>query len=65
MKAFGSLNIDNPVTGRKQATNYEVITFQQGDALQQIIVFYQEGDIYATEVVKKVMDSAELKKTEE
>jgi len=65
MKAFGSLNINNPVTGSNQATNYEIITFQQGNALQQIIVFYQEGDNYASEIVKKVMDSAELKKTEE
>ena len=65
MKAFGSLNIENPVTSRVQSTNYEIITFQQGNALQQIIVFYQEDDNYAAKIVKKVMDSAELKKTEE
>lgn len=65
MKAFGSLNIKNPVTSRIESTNYEVITFQQESALQQIIVFYQEGDRYAEKIVKKVMDSAELKKTEE
>ena len=65
MKAFGSLNIKNPVTSRIESTNYEVITFQQESALQQIIVFYQEGDKYAEKIVKKVMDSAELKKTEE
>jgi len=65
MKAFGSLNVKNPVTSNMQSTNYEIITFQQGSALQQIIVFYQDGDSYAMEIVKKVMDSAELKKTEE
>ena len=65
MKAFGSLNIKNPVTSRIESTNYEIITFQQGSALQQIIVFYQENDNYAAKIVKKVMDSAELKKTEE
>jgi len=65
MKAFGSLYVKNPVTSNMQSTNYEIITFQQESALQQIIVFYQEGDSYATEIVKKVMDSAELKKTEE
>ena len=42
MKAFGSLNIKNPVTSRIESTNYEIITFQQGSALQQIMVFYQE-----------------------
>jgi len=65
MKAFGSLNVKNQVTSNMQSTNYEIITFQQGSALQQIIVFYQENDSYATKIVKKVMDSAELKKTEE
>jgi len=65
MKAFGSLNMKNPVTSRIVSTNYEIITFQQGSALQQIIVFYQEDDKYAEKIVKKVMDSAELKKTEE
>lgn len=65
MKAFGSLNIKNPLTSRIESANYEIITFQQGSALQQIIVFYQQDDKYAEKIIKKVMDSAELKKTEE
>ncbi len=65
MKAFGSLNIKNPITSRIITANYEIITFQQGNSLQQIIVFYQQGDKYAEQIVKKVMDSTELKKTEE
>jgi hypothetical protein len=65
MKAFGSLNVENPLTSRTVVANYEIITFQQENSLQQIIVFYQQGDNYAEEIVKKVLDSAELKKTEE
>jgi hypothetical protein len=65
MKAFGSLNITNPITSRIITANYEIITFQQGSSLQQIIVFYQQGDKYAEQIVKKVMDSTELKKAEE
>jgi hypothetical protein len=65
MKAFGSLNVENPLTSRTVVANYEIITFQQESSLQQIIVFYQQGDNYAEEIVKKVLDSAELKKTEE
>ena len=65
MKAFGSLNVENPLTSRTVVSNYEIITFQQENSLQQIIVFYQQGDNYAEEIVKKVLDSAELKKTEE
>ena len=65
MKAFGSLNVENPLTSRTVVANYEIITFQQENSLQQIIVFCQQGDNYAEEIVKKVLDSAELKKTEE
>jgi len=65
MKAYGSLNMKNPLTSRMQSTNYEIISFQQDNALQQLIVFYQEGDAYATKIVKKVIDSTELKKNEE
>jgi cbb3-type cytochrome oxidase subunit 3 len=65
MKAFGSLNVENPLTSRTVVSNYEIITFQQENSLQQIIVFYQQGDNYAEEIVKKVLNSAELKKTEE
>jgi hypothetical protein len=65
VKAFGSMNIAHPLTKRTLVANYEIITFKQENSLQQIIVFYQQGDKYAEEIVKKVLDSAELKKTEE
>jgi hypothetical protein len=65
MKAYGTLNIENPITKDTQATKYEILSFQQGAALQQIMVFYQEDDVYATKIVSQVVESIELKKTEE
>jgi hypothetical protein len=65
MKAFGSLNIKNPITNSMQATEYEILSFQQGNAIQQVMVFYQNDDKYAEQIITKVLDSLELKKTEE
>lgn len=65
MKAFGTLNINNPMTNKMQSTKYEILSIQQDDALQQVMVFYQEGDAYAEQIVIKVLDSVELKKTED
>lgn len=65
MKAHGSLNIKNPITGNMQSSKYEILSFQQGKALQQVMVFYQEDDVYAEQIVSQVLDSVELKKTEE
>lgn len=65
MKAFGSLNVKNPITGNMQSTQYEILSFEQGNALQQVMIFYQEDDVYAGKIVSQVLDSIELKKTEE
>jgi flagellar basal body-associated protein FliL len=65
MKAFGTLNIKNPITNTMQSTKYEILSFQQGSALQQVMVFYQKDDTYAQKIVNQVLDSIELKKTEE
>ncbi len=65
MKAFGTLNVKNPITDTMQSTKYEILSFQQENALQQVMVFYQEDDMYAGKIVSQVLDSIELKKTEE
>lgn len=65
MKAFGTLNINNPITNKKQSTKYEILSIQQDNALQQVMIFYQESDTYAAQIVARVLDSVELKKTED
>ncbi|MGB0896003.1 MAG: hypothetical protein ACPGU9_05225 [Flavobacteriaceae bacterium] len=65
MKAYGSLNIKNPVTSQVQSSQYQILSFQQGKAIQQVMVFYQEDDEYAEQIVTQVVDSIELKKTED
>lgn len=40
---------------------YEILLFGQGGGLQQIMIFHEEGDRYATELTDRVMNSVELK----
>lgn len=65
MKAYGTMTVENPLTKKKQQTKYEILSFSQENALQQLVIFYQEGDTYASQIVEKVLESVELKKSEE
>jgi hypothetical protein len=40
---------------------YEILLFGQEGGLQQIMIFHEEGDRYATELTERVMNSVELK----
>ncbi|MDC8005291.1 hypothetical protein POV27_14610 [Aureisphaera galaxeae] len=59
-KAYGSFNF--PMSNGKLAPkqNYEIIAFGQQGALQQIMVVSREDDVYAKQVVERIMNSVEL-----
>jgi hypothetical protein len=40
---------------------YEVLLFSQEGGLQQIMIFHEEGDRYANEIIDRVLNSVELK----
>lgn len=40
---------------------YEILLFGQEGGLQQIMIFHEEGDRYATELTERVINSVELK----
>lgn len=65
MKAFGSFNIETASGKSLVKSNYEIITFSQDGAIQQVIVVSKEGDTYAKDIVKRILDSVELKKLAE
>ena len=65
MKAYGTLNFEEPITKQKQEISYQILSFTQDDAIQQVLVFHQEGDKYAKEIVARIIASVELKKEEE
>jgi hypothetical protein len=44
---------------------YEMLLFSQEGGLQQIVVMYPEEDKYGEQIAERLINSVELKKTEE
>ena len=65
MKAFGSFNIESKPGKPLVKSNYEIVTFSQDGAIQQVIVVSKAGDTYAKDIIKRILDSVELKKLAE
>lgn len=65
LKAYGSFEIVNPVTKKTQKAKYHALLFGQQNGLQQIMVIHADGDKYAEDITKRVINSVELKKLSE
>jgi hypothetical protein len=48
---------DNKSVGREKLY-YEVVLFSQQGGLQQIMIFYEDGDSYANEIADRVMSQS-------
>lgn len=62
LKAYGTMTILNPVTKKSHKAYYELLFFKQDKGLQQIIIVHEEGDTYADQITKRVLNSVEFKK---
>jgi hypothetical protein len=60
IKGYGTFSrVNNKSIGREKLY-YEVVLFSQQGGLQQIMIFYEDGDSYANEIADRVMSSVEL-----
>ncbi len=60
LKTFGTLKITIPNVDYKISGEYALFVFANDNVLQQIIVTWPEDDIYADDMVKRIIDSIEL-----
>lgn len=64
-KAFGKFNVQISDTKvRKEASNYELLLFAQKEAVQQVLIIYQDDDRFAEGIKKRIIDSIELEISE-
>jgi flagellar basal body-associated protein FliL len=63
LKTFGSMSLD--IGGKLEQANYTIILFKAENVRQQIILQWRKNDVYANEMVERVLNSIELKKAEE
>ncbi len=60
IRIFGTLEMENPVTGNPQINEYEILNFAENNGFQQIMVIYNEGDTYAEEISGRIINSVEF-----
>jgi len=65
LETFGTLNIKVPNTDNVMNAQYALLMFSNENVLQQIIITWPQDDVYADEMVQRIIDSVELKQDEE
>lgn len=61
IKGYGTFTRINEGTRSSEKLYYELLLFSQDGGLQQIMIFHEEGDLYANEISERVLNSVELK----
>lgn len=64
LKIYGSADFPRPLSKEFQKGNYVILLFTNGNILQQVILVWQEDDVYASQIMERIMNSVELKKAE-
>lgn len=62
-KVFGTMTLKDPISGDNVKMYYEALFFGQQNGLQQVTVAHEDGDQYAKDIAKRILNSVELKKT--
>ncbi|MBD0836840.1 BatD family protein [Aestuariibaculum suncheonense] len=65
LKVFGTLDMPVPNTDRHETANYAILGFTAGSVIQQISLTWKQNDTYADQMVERILNSVELKKSEE
>ncbi|APG60710.1 BatD family protein [Christiangramia salexigens] len=60
LKVFGSLEVENPVTGEVIPNEYVILNFAEKGGFEQVIVIFNENDQYAQEISNRIINSVEL-----
>ncbi|HET8753505.1 MAG TPA: DUF4381 family protein [Salinimicrobium sp.] len=64
IRSFGSFVIEDSESGKEMEKEYSILNFGQQNGLQQIILIYDEEDIYADEITQRIIASVELNSAE-
>ena len=64
LKAYGTGEFPSSVPGKFREGNYVILAFTAENIVQQIMLVWEEEDVYADKIMDRVINSVELKKTE-
>ena len=64
LKAYGTGEFPTSVPGKFREGNYVILAFTAENIVQQIMLVWEEDDVYANKIMDRVINSIELKKAE-
>lgn len=64
LRAFGTYQHTNALTGKKTTVYYETYLFNQDGGLQQVSIQYEDGDAFGKQILERVLRSVEFKKVQ-
>ncbi|MDO5979148.1 hypothetical protein [Flavivirga spongiicola] len=65
LKVYGTLEMPVPNSEKIEKGKYVILAFTSENVVQQILLFWRESDVYADQIVERILNSIELKKAEE
>lgn len=65
LKTFGSADFNIPQTGKVVKGSYIILGFTKENILQQVVLIWEQDDVYADQIIDRVMSSIELLKLRE
>lgn len=65
IKTHGSFKFDRFKSGNFEVLKYVMFHFTSENVLQQILLTYPDNDIYANQIIERILNSVELKQAEE
>lgn len=60
LKVFGTMEVENPETGKVRQKEYAILNFGESNGFQQITIIHNEDDKYAEEITDRILGSVEL-----
>ncbi|TNJ47198.1 hypothetical protein KFZ70_04605 [Tamlana fucoidanivorans] len=64
LKVFGTMDALIPNTEQIEKGKYVILGFTSKNVIQQIMIFHKEEDVYAAQMVERILNSVELKEAE-
>ncbi|MGJ8591652.1 MAG: hypothetical protein ACSHXF_03845 [Aquaticitalea sp.] len=64
LKAFGTADFPKPLSEEYQKGKYTLLLFTTENILQVVVMGWKEDDVYADQIMERILNSIELKKEE-
>ncbi len=64
IKVYGTADFPQPLNNDFKKGNYAILMFAAKDVLQIVMLVWKDDDVYADQIMERILDSVELKKVE-